>query len=82
MLPNGSERWMARRGKVQLDADGKAIFVSGLLIDITAAESCAERASRTQRAALPRDRRIHRLRGVDMRSARPRTSMRANRFCG
>jgi PAS domain S-box-containing protein len=46
MLPNGSERWMARRGKVQLDADGKAIFVSGLLIDITA-QKAAEKALRT-----------------------------------
>ncbi len=46
MLPNGSERWMARRGKVQLDADGRAIFLSGLLIDITAQKS-AEKALRT-----------------------------------
>ncbi len=45
-LPNGSERWMARRGKVQLDADGKVIFVSGLLIDITA-QKAAEKALRT-----------------------------------
>jgi len=46
ILKNGSERWMARRGKVQLDADGKAVFVSGLLIDITA-QKRAEQALRT-----------------------------------
>jgi PAS domain S-box-containing protein len=45
-LPNGTERWMARRGKVQLDADGKAIFISGVLIDITA-QKIAERALRS-----------------------------------
>jgi PAS domain S-box-containing protein len=45
-LPNGTERWMARRGKVQLDADGKALFISGVLIDITA-QKIAERALRS-----------------------------------
>jgi PAS domain S-box-containing protein len=45
-LPNGTERWMARRGKVQLDAGGKAIFISGVLIDITA-QKIAERALRS-----------------------------------
>jgi PAS domain S-box-containing protein len=45
-LPNGTERWMARRGKVQLDSDGKAIFISGVLIDITA-QKIAERALRS-----------------------------------
>jgi PAS domain S-box-containing protein len=45
-LPNGTERWMARRGKVQLDADGKATFISGVLIDITA-QKIAERALRS-----------------------------------
>ena len=42
---------------VQLDADGKVIFVSGLLIDITAQKAAEKRAAR-QRKALPRDRRI------------------------
>ncbi len=51
MLPNGSQRWMARRGKVQLEADGKAIFVSGLLIDITA-QKAAEKALRTSEKLL------------------------------
>jgi PAS domain S-box-containing protein len=46
MLANGSQRWMARRGKVQLDENGKAIFISGLLIDITAQKQ-AEEALRT-----------------------------------
>ena len=46
LLPNGTERWMARRGKVQLDQDGRAIFISGLLIDITAQKK-AEEALRT-----------------------------------
>jgi PAS domain S-box-containing protein len=45
VLPNGTERWMARRGKVQLDEDGKAVFISGLLIDITAQKK-AEQALR------------------------------------
>jgi PAS domain S-box-containing protein len=44
-LPSGGERWMARRGKVQLDADGRALFISGLLIDITA-QKRAEQAAR------------------------------------
>jgi signal transduction histidine kinase/ActR/RegA family two-component response regulator/HAMP domain-containing protein len=50
MLPNGSQRWMARRGKVQLEA-GKAIFVSGLLIDVTA-QKAAEKALRTSEKLL------------------------------
>jgi PAS domain S-box-containing protein len=45
-LPNGSERWMARRGKVQLDEGGRAIFISGVLIDITA-QKVAEQALRS-----------------------------------
>lgn len=46
VLPNGTQRWMARRGKVQLDEDGRAVFISGLLIDITAQKK-AEEALRT-----------------------------------
>jgi PAS domain S-box-containing protein len=46
MLPDGTERWMARRGKVQLDEDGRAIFISGVLIDITA-QKVAEQALRS-----------------------------------
>jgi PAS domain S-box-containing protein len=42
---DGSEHWMARRGKVQMDADGRAVFISGLLIDITA-QKIAEQALR------------------------------------
>jgi PAS domain S-box-containing protein len=42
---DGSEHWMARRGKVQMDADGRAVFLSGLLIDITA-QKIAEQALR------------------------------------
>ncbi len=42
---DGSEHWMARRGKVQIDADGRAVFLSGLLIDITA-QKIAEQALR------------------------------------
>jgi PAS domain S-box-containing protein len=42
---DGSEHWMARRGKVQMDADGHAVFISGLLIDITA-QKIAEQALR------------------------------------
>jgi PAS domain S-box-containing protein len=45
-LPNGTERWMARRGKVQLDDAGRAIFISGVLIDITA-QKVAEQALRS-----------------------------------
>jgi PAS domain S-box-containing protein len=46
VLPDGTERWMARRGKVQLDGGGRAIFISGVLIDITA-QKVAERALRS-----------------------------------
>jgi PAS domain S-box-containing protein len=42
---DGSEHWMARRGKVQMAADGRAVFLSGLLIDITA-QKIAEQALR------------------------------------
>jgi PAS domain S-box-containing protein len=42
---DGSEHWMARRGKVQMDAHGRALFISGLLIDITA-QKIAEQALR------------------------------------
>ncbi len=45
-LANGVEKWMARRGKVQLNEKGKAVFMSGLLIDITAQKE-AEKALRT-----------------------------------
>ena len=43
---DGTERWVARRGKVQLDAEGKAVFISGVLIDITA-QKVAEQALRS-----------------------------------
>lgn len=45
-LANGTVKWMARRGKVQLNEEGKALFMSGLLIDITAQKE-AEQALRT-----------------------------------
>ena len=45
-LANGTVKWMARRGKVQLDEQGRAVFMSGLLIDITAQKQ-AEQALRT-----------------------------------
>lgn len=45
-LADGTEKWMARRGRVQLDEHGKAVFMSGLLIDITAQKE-AEKALRT-----------------------------------
>ncbi len=44
-LPDGTERWMARRGRVQLDDAGQAMFISGVLIDITA-QRVAEQAVR------------------------------------
>jgi PAS domain S-box-containing protein len=44
-LPEGVEKWVARRGRVQFAADGNAVVVSGLLIDITA-QKRAERALR------------------------------------
>jgi PAS domain-containing protein len=34
LLSNGTERWVARRGKVQLDADGNPYLISGLLMDM------------------------------------------------
>jgi PAS domain S-box-containing protein len=46
MLPDGTERWMARRGKVQRDEGGRAMFISGVLIDITA-QKVAEQALRS-----------------------------------
>jgi PAS domain S-box-containing protein len=42
---DGSEHWMARRGKVQIDGGGNAVFFSGILIDITA-QKLAEQALR------------------------------------
>lgn len=45
-LANGTVKWMARRGKVQLDEQGRAVFMSGLLIDITAQKQ-AEQALRS-----------------------------------
>jgi PAS domain S-box-containing protein len=42
---DGSEHWMARRGKVQTDSGGAAVFISGVLIDITA-QKIAERGLR------------------------------------
>src|SRR5579871_85338 len=44
-LPDGHEKWVARRGRVQFDAEGRPMLVSGLLIDITA-QKRAERALR------------------------------------
>jgi len=44
-LPEGVEKWMARRGRVQFDARGQVVAVSGLLIDISA-QKRAERALR------------------------------------
>jgi PAS domain S-box-containing protein len=44
-LADGSDKWMAQRGKVQLDKEGKAILISGLVIDITAQKE-AEKALR------------------------------------
>jgi PAS domain S-box-containing protein len=44
-LANGSDKWMAQRGKVQLDKEGKAFLISGLVIDITAQKE-AEKALR------------------------------------
>jgi PAS domain S-box-containing protein len=41
-LANGSDKWMAQRGKVQLDENGKAVLISGLLIDITAQKEAEE----------------------------------------
>jgi two-component system CheB/CheR fusion protein len=52
-LADGTVKWMARRGKVQLDAQGRAIFMSGLLIDITAqkeAEKALRRSEKLYRA--------------------------------
>jgi PAS domain S-box-containing protein len=42
---DGTEHWMARRGKVQIDGGGNAVFFSGILIDITA-QKLAEQALR------------------------------------
>jgi PAS domain S-box-containing protein len=43
--PDGSERWVIRRGKVHFDADGTPILLAGLLIDVTA-QKLAEEALR------------------------------------
>jgi PAS domain S-box-containing protein len=48
-LPDGSHRWVARRGKVQLDAEGRAIFFSGLLIDISAQKAAEEALRASER---------------------------------
>jgi PAS domain S-box-containing protein len=41
--PDGSIRWVARRGKVHFDASGKPVLVAGVLIDVTA-QKLAEQA--------------------------------------
>jgi PAS domain S-box-containing protein len=41
--PDGSLRWVARRGKVHFDAAGKPVLMAGVLIDVTA-QKLAEQA--------------------------------------
>jgi PAS domain S-box-containing protein len=43
--PDGSLRWVARRGKMHFDAAGKPVLMAGVLIDVTA-QKLAERALR------------------------------------
>jgi PAS domain S-box-containing protein len=45
-LPSGTERWLARRGKGQLDSEGKPVLFTGLLIDVTG-QKAAEQALRS-----------------------------------
>jgi PAS domain S-box-containing protein len=44
-LANGVERWVARRGRVQMGENGRAVFISGLIIDVSA-QKRAEQALR------------------------------------
>jgi PAS domain S-box-containing protein len=43
--PDGSSRWVARRGKMYFDAQGKPVLMAGVLIDVTA-QKLAEHALR------------------------------------
>ena len=43
--PDGSSRWVARRGKMHFDASGKPVLMAGVLIDVTA-QKLAEHALR------------------------------------
>ncbi len=35
MLPDGSIRWLEARGKVERDAQGRAVSIPGVVVDIT-----------------------------------------------
>jgi PAS domain S-box-containing protein len=51
--PDGSLRWVARRGKMHFDAAGKPVLIAGVLIDVTAqklAEHALGKSERLYRA--------------------------------
>jgi len=49
MLPGGSHRWLAARGRVERDAGGKAVSLPGVVVDVT------ERVERERRVRLLAD---------------------------
>jgi PAS domain S-box-containing protein len=51
--PDGSSRWVARRGKMHFDASGRPVLLAGVLIDVTAqklAEQALRKSERLYRA--------------------------------
>ncbi|HEY4973340.1 MAG TPA: PAS domain-containing protein, partial [Steroidobacteraceae bacterium] len=47
--PDGSIRWVARRGKVHFDASGKPVLLAGVLIDVTAQKLAEQALSNSER---------------------------------
>jgi PAS domain S-box-containing protein len=47
--PDGSIRWVARRGKVHFDSGGKPVLVAGVLIDVTAQKLAEQALSKSEK---------------------------------
>jgi PAS domain S-box-containing protein len=47
--PDGSIRWVARRGKVHFDASGKPVLVAGVLIDVTAQKQAEQALGKSEK---------------------------------
>jgi len=49
LQPNGSIRWVARRGKVHFDAAGRPVMLAGVLIDVTAQKLAEQALSKSEK---------------------------------
>jgi PAS domain S-box-containing protein len=49
MQPDGSIRWVARRGKVHFDAAGRPVLLAGVLIDVTAQKLAEQALSKSEK---------------------------------